>query len=96
MWTVDGPLWIEKEVPAMAHNCKYVQTGHQVCAEHMLTRDSLRYRFRKQMSDIISIEELTEWHELMTATMLPADKVIPLDDRPQSTIDFIAKGGVAQ
>jgi hypothetical protein len=86
----------EKEVPAMAHNCKYVQQGHQVCAEHMLTKESLRNRFRKQMQDVISIEELTEWHELMLHTMLPQDKVIPLDDRPQAVINLIARGGVNQ
>lgn len=79
----------------MAHSCKRVQPGHQVCAEHMLTKDGLRYRFRKQMKDVISIEELTEWHELMEATMLPADSIIPLDDRPHSLIEKIAKGGVA-
>ena len=79
----------------MAHNCKHVQSGHQICAEHMLTKDSLRYRFRKQMSDVITVEELTEWHELMLATMLPADKIIPLDDRPHAYIDKISKGGVS-
>jgi hypothetical protein len=78
----------------MAHNCTRVQKGHEVCPEHMLTKDGLRYRFRKQMQDIISLEELTEWHELMQATMLPADKQIPLDDRPHSFIERIARGGV--
>jgi len=79
----------------MAHNCKRVQTGHQICPEHMLTRDGLHYRFRKQMEDVISLEELTEWHELMKMTMLPKDKSIPLDDRPQAIIDRVARGGVA-
>lgn len=79
----------------MAHQCKRPQSGHQVCAEHMLTKDGLRYRFRKQMQDTFTVEELTDLYELMQATMLPADKVIPLDDRPQSLIERIAKGGVA-
>jgi hypothetical protein len=79
----------------MAHNCKNVQYGHQVCPEHMLTKDGLRYRFRKQMEDVIPMDELNAWHELMTMTMLPKDKTIPLDDRPQILIDRIAKGGVA-
>jgi len=79
----------------MAHSCPRVQAGHQVCAEHMLTKEGLRYRFRKQMEDVIPIEELMEWHELMKMTMLPADKVIPLDDRPQEIIERVAKGGVA-
>lgn len=79
----------------MAHKCKRVQSGHQVCAEHMLTKDGLRYRFRKQMQTIIPLEELQEWHELMNATMLPMDNSIPLDDRPQALIDRIARGGVA-
>lgn len=79
----------------MAHHCKRVQQGHQVCPEHMLTKDGLRYRFRKQMEDVIPIEELTEWHELMTVAMLPKDKIIPLDDRPSDYIDRISKGGVA-
>lgn len=78
----------------MAHNCTRVQHGHQVCAEHILTKDGLRHRFRKQMEDVITMEELTEWHELMTATMLPKDKFIPLDDRPMWYIEKIAKGGV--
>jgi hypothetical protein len=80
----------------VAHKCKRVQTGHQVCPEHMLTRDGLRYRFRKQMEDVIPFEELMEWHEMMQATMLPADKsFVPLDDRPHTYIEKIAKGGVA-
>jgi len=79
----------------MAHKCKRNQQGHQVCAEHMLTKDGLRYRFRKQMQDTFTLEELTEFKELMEATMLPSDKIIPLDDRPQATIDRVARGGVA-
>lgn len=79
----------------MAHNCKKPQSGHQVCAEHMLTKDGLRYRFRKQMQETFEIEELVEMHELMKATMLPADESIPLDDRPQALIERIARGGVA-
>ena len=79
----------------MAHNCTRVQSGHQVCAEHMLTKDGLRYRFRKQMEDVIPLDELMEWHELMKMTMLPADGIMPLDDRPHSLIERIAKGGVA-
>jgi len=79
----------------MAHKCKRVQSGHQVCPEHMLTRNGLRYRFRKQMEDTIPLEELQEWHELMKATMLPANEEIPLDDRPHTLIERIAKGGVA-
>lgn len=79
----------------MAHYCKRIQAGHQVCPEHMLTKDGLRYRFRKQMQDAFPIEELRELHELMTATMLPADTKIPLDDRPHTIIERIAKGGVA-
>jgi len=79
----------------MAHKCKRVQTGHQVCPEHMLTKEGLRYRFKKQMSDVLSLDELTEWHELMKATMLPSDRFIPLDDRPADYINKIAKGGVA-
>ena len=80
----------------MAHKCKRTQTGHQVCAEHMLTKDGLRYRFKRQMQDTFTVEELTELHELMKATMLPSDpSFIPLDDRPQALIDRIAKGGVA-
>ncbi len=79
----------------MAHNCKKTQSGHQVCADHMLSKDGLRYRFRKQMQDTFTIEELTELYELMKATMLPADKVIPLDDRPHVMIERIARGGVA-
>jgi hypothetical protein len=79
----------------MAHNCKRPQSGHQVCAEHMLTKDGLRYRFKKQMQEVFTLEELSEFYELMKATMLPADRAIPLDDRPQTLIDRIAKGGVA-
>jgi hypothetical protein len=83
------------EVPTMAHNCKRVQSGHQVCSEHMLTKDGLKYRFKKQMSDVISIEELANWHEMMNTSMLPKDRLIPLDDRPHWYIEKIAKGGVA-
>lgn len=80
----------------MAHKCKRVQPGHQVCPEHMLTKSGLRYRFRKQMEDVIPLEELQEWHELMKATMLPVgENEVPLDDRPHSLIERIAKGGVA-
>jgi hypothetical protein len=85
----------KKGVPVMAHKCKRPQLGHQVCAEHMLTKDGLRYRFKKQMQDTFEIEELQELYDLMRATMLPADKVLPLDDNPQWMIDRIAKGGVA-
>lgn len=79
----------------MAHNCKRTQSGHQVCAEHMLTKEGLRYRFKKQMQDTFSLEELMELRDLMNATMLPADQSVPLDDRPHSLIERIAKGGVA-
>lgn len=80
----------------MAHKCKRIQPGHQVCPEHMLSRNGLRYRFRKQMEDVIPLEELQEWHELMKATMLPViDNEIPLDDKPQAFIDRIANKGVA-
>jgi hypothetical protein len=79
----------------MAHKCKRVQSGHQVCAEHMLTRDGLRYRFRKQMQTVIPLEELQEWQDLMIATMLPPDNTIPLDDKPHAVIERIARGGVA-
>lgn len=80
----------------MAHKCKRIQPGHQVCPEHMLSRNGLRYRFRKQMEDVVSLEELQEWHELMTATMLPKnDNEVPLDDRPHSYIERIARGEVA-
>lgn len=79
----------------MAHNCKRVQSGHQVCAEHMLTKDGLRYRFKKQMQEVIPFDELISWKELMDATMLPADSKVPLDDQPHSLIERIAKGGVA-
>lgn len=80
----------------MAHKCTRTQPGHQVCPEHMLTRNGLRYRFRKQMEDVIPLEELQEWHDLMKATMLDSDpKIVPLDDRPHSLIERIAKGGVA-
>lgn len=78
----------------MAHNCKRVQSGHKMCPEHMLTKEGLRYRFKKQMSDILTLEELTEWYELMQATMLPSDKLIPLDDRPIEVIEKIARGEV--
>lgn len=78
----------------MAHNCKQVQAGHDVCAEHMLTKEGLKYRFRKQMEDVITLDELVEWHNSMTASMLPSDKIIPLDDRPHAYIDKISKGGV--
>lgn len=77
----------------MAHNCKRVQSGHQVCADHMLTQSGLRYRFKKMMQDVIPLEELIEWHDLMNATMLPADKTIPLDDRPHAYIERVANGG---
>lgn len=79
----------------MAHNCKHVQSGHHVCPEHMLTKEGLRYRFRKQMQDVIPIEELTQWFNIMTASMLPADRIIPLDDRPAEYIEFISRGGVS-
>ena len=79
----------------MAHKCKRPQSGHQVCAEHMLTKDGLRYRFRKQMQDTFSVEELVELHDLMKATMLPADNIRPLDDQPHNLIERIARGGVA-
>lgn len=79
----------------MAHKCTRTQHGHQVCSEHMLTKDGLRYRFRKQMEDVLELEELQGWHELMLSTMLPKDKFIPLDDRPHSLIERIAKGEVA-
>lgn len=72
------------------HNCKRVQQGHTICAEHMLTKDGLRYRFKKQISDVITLEELETWRDLMIATMLPSDKSIPLDDRPQNYIDKVA------
>jgi hypothetical protein len=65
-----------------------------MCPEHMLTKEGLRYRFKKQMSDILTLEELTEWYELMQATMLPSDKLIPLDDRPNEVIEKIARGEV--
>jgi hypothetical protein len=77
----------------MAHNCTHVQSGHQVCAEHMLTKEGLRYRFRKQMQDTIPLDELTVWYEIMTASMLPVEKgAIQLDDRMQGYIDTVAKG----
>ena len=79
----------------MAHNCKRPQSGHQICAEHMLTKDGLRYRFKKQMQDTFELDELQELFEMMKHTMLPADKTIPLDDRPHSLIERIARGGVA-
>jgi hypothetical protein len=78
----------------MAFKCVYKQPGHKVCAEHMLTKDGVRFRFRRQMQDVLSIDELRTWHEIMLATMLPGDKVLPLDDRPQSFIDRVTtKGG---
>jgi hypothetical protein len=47
------------------------------------------------MQDTFTLEELLEFQEMMKHTMLPADKVIPLDDRPQTLIERIARGGVA-
>jgi hypothetical protein len=47
------------------------------------------------MEDVIPLDELMEWHELMKMTMLPVDGTIPLDDKPHSLIERIAKGGVA-
>jgi hypothetical protein len=92
---VDITLWTKKGGAHMAHKCKRPQSGHQVCAEHMLTKDGLRYRFRKQMQDTFSLEELAEFFKMMNSTMLPADNSIPLDDRPHTLIERIAKGGVA-
>lgn len=77
----------------MAHNCVNKQPGHKVCAEHMLTKEGIRFRFRRQMQETLEIEELQSWHELMQATMLPRDRALPLDDRPQSYIDRVTKGG---
>lgn len=79
----------------MAHYCKRVQKGHKSCPEHLLTRDGLRYRFRKYMEDVLSLEEMQAWHDIMQASMLQSDKTIPLDDRPQWYIEKIAKGEVA-
>lgn len=84
---------VVKGVTRVAHNCVYKQTGHKQCAEHSLTKEGVRYRFRRQMQDTIDIDQLRDWHELMTATMLPRDKALPLDDRPQAYIDAVAKGG---
>lgn len=78
----------------MAHNCTYKQPGHKQCAEHTLSKDGVRYRFRRQMQDTVNIDQLREWHELMCATMLPKDHYLPLDDRPQTYIDRVAKGGL--
>ncbi len=64
-----------------------------MCAEHSLSRDGIRYRFRRQLEDTIDIDQLRVWHELMLATMLPRDKSLPLDDRSQSFIDNETKGG---
>lgn len=77
----------------MTHNCTYKQPGHKVCAEHSLSKDGIRYRFRRQLQDTVDIDQLRQWHELMSVTMLPRDKTLPLDDRPQSFIDMVAKGG---
>jgi hypothetical protein len=79
----------------MAHSCKYIQPGRDSCPEHLLGRDGIRYRFRKQMEDVLTYEEINTWHELMLATMLPSDKIMPLDDRPASYITQIAEGGVS-
>lgn len=77
----------------MAHNCKRVQNGRTVCDIHLLTKDGLRYRFKKQIQGAIDPDQLAEWKELMQATMLPKeDSVTPLDDRSQSVIEKVAKG----
>jgi hypothetical protein len=47
------------------------------------------------MQDTFELDELQELFEMMKHTMLPADKTIPLDDRPHSLIERIARGGVA-
>ncbi len=78
----------------MAHNCKRTQHGQDVCAEHILTRQGLNYRFRKQMQAAFDMSELTAFYETMRASMLPADTGTPLDDRPQWYIDQVAKGWV--
>ncbi len=78
----------------MAHNCKRVQYGQKACAEHILTRQGLNYRFRKQMEAVLDLEELVAWHELMKSSMLDADDSTPLDDRPQWYIDQVSKGVV--
>jgi hypothetical protein len=78
----------------MAHRCPHIQAGSDTCAEHMLAKEGLRYRFRKQLEDTMDLEELVAWHELMTASMLPSDRRVPLDDRPQWYIEKVAKGGV--
>lgn len=79
----------------MAHNCVRKQQGHKQCAEHMLSKDGIRYRFSRQLRDVIDMDQLQQWHELMLATMLPRSSSdrLPLDDRPQSFIDRVAKGG---
>ena len=79
----------------MGHNCKNIQHGQKVCAEHLLARTGVQYRFRKMLEDILSYEEIAGWHELTTASMLPADKSKPLDDCSQNFIDRISKGEVA-
>jgi hypothetical protein len=77
----------------MNHGCKNKVQGNAVCAEHMLTRDGLRYRFRKQMEAVFPLEELIAMHELMMATMLETEKgVIPLDDRPAKYINQFTRG----
>lgn len=78
----------------MAHQCKRVQHGQKACAEHILTRQGLNYRFRKQMEAVFDLEELVDFHNTMKASMLPADGTTPLDDRPQWYIDQVARGEV--
>ena len=78
----------------MAHNCKHPQAGKDVCPEHILTKEGIRFRFKKQMKDTINQQEIKEWYQTMFHSMLPIDNSVPLDDRPHWYIEKIAKGGV--
>ncbi len=76
----------------MAHKCKHNQAGKDSCAEHILTKEGVRFRFKAQMIDVIGMDQISEWHDLMLATMLPSTKGVPLDDRPQWYIDKVSNG----
>lgn len=77
----------------MAHHCTNKRAGHKQCAEHMLSKQEIRIRFRRQLRDVIGIDQLQSWHELMLSSMLPGDTILPLDDRPHGYIERITKGG---
>lgn len=80
---------LDSQGVAMARSCRRLRPDRTICYEHTLQWPVIRKWMAMMIVDAYEIDELRNLHNLMMAAMLPKGG-IPLDDRPQITIDRVA------